>query len=132
VIGATPATPSDDPFPPEAQVLINNDAPATTSLSVTLNFEPYGHPDEDALQAFADVSEMMLSNDPQLAGAVWQPFAQNAPWQLAPMPAGQEATVYAKFRDAAQNESIIVLDDILVQEPSGQPTNSTFLPLIQQ
>jgi hypothetical protein len=132
VIESTPATPSDDPFPPEAQVLINNDAPATTSLDVTLSFVPYEHADEEALQAFADITEMMLSNDPLLTGADWQPFAQNTPWQLAPTPPGQEATVYAKFRDAALNESIIVLDTILVQEPTVQPGVKTFLPLIQK
>ena len=94
--------------------------------------ESYEHADEEALQAFADITEMMLSNDPLLTGADWQPFAQNVPWQLAPTPPGQEATVYAKFRDAAQNESIIVLDTILVQEPTVQPGVKTFLPLIQK
>jgi hypothetical protein len=132
VLDTTPATPSDDPFPPEAQVLINDDAPATTSLTVTLSFEPYGHPDEEALQAFADISEMMLSNDPLLTAAGWQPFAQDVPWQLAPTAPGQETEVYARFRDAAQNESLVVLDGILVQEPSGQPGSNVFLPLIQR
>jgi hypothetical protein len=129
VLDTTPGTPSDDPFPPEANLLINDDAPATTSLTVTLSFTPY----EGALASFQDITEMKLSNDPLLTGADWQPFAQDVPWQLAPTPPNGEARVYAQFRDAAQNESLIVLDSILVQEPSGQlPANSVFLPLIQR
>ena len=128
VIGTTPATPSDDPFAPEAVVKINNDAPTTDSLDVILHFAPveedHGH--------FDDITEMKLSNDPQFTGADWQPFSQDTPWQLAPTQPGELATVYAQFRDAAQNESLVTLDDILVTQEQGGPTFTLHLPLISQ
>ncbi|MCX6045412.1 MAG: VWA domain-containing protein [Chloroflexi bacterium] len=126
VIGASPVTPSQDPFQPEAQLLINNDAPQTDNLNVVLNFAPYG---EEA-DLFTDIVEMKVSNDSQLTGANWEPFNQNKPWQLPPTPAGQVAKVYAQFRDAAHNESLVVLDGIMVQGGQVNPSNSLFLPFV--
>ena len=79
---------------------------------------------------FSDIKQMKVSNDPQLTGADWQPFAQDVPWQLAPTQPGQVAKVYAQFRDAANNESLIVLSGITVQQQGG--ANSIYLPLIQR
>ncbi|HMN28979.1 MAG TPA: hypothetical protein PKE45_12580, partial [Caldilineaceae bacterium] len=125
VIGSTGATPSDDPFAPEGLVVIDGDAPTTPDLDVVLSFRPYGEDEE----AFAEITEMKLSNKPDLRDAEWQSFAQEAPWQLEPTAPGQEARVYARFRDAAHNESLSVLDNILVTE-AQPPQHQLFLPLV--
>jgi fibronectin type 3 domain-containing protein len=53
---------------------------------------------------------MMLSNVPDMSGAQWQPFQGAVNWQL---PTGDgEKTVYARFRDNEDNESLVVSDDI--------------------
>jgi len=127
VIDTNPGTPSQDPFLPEALVLINKGAPETASLSVQLTFAPSG----EETQLFNDIKEMKLSNDPLLTGANWQPFAQNVPWQLAPTQPGHIAKVYAQFRDAANNESLIVLSGITIQQQGGPSgTNTIYLPVI--
>ncbi|CAN5843149.1 hypothetical protein BH10CHL1_BH10CHL1_01780 [soil metagenome] len=126
VIDSSPATPSQDPFQPEAQLLINKDAPQTDTLNVVLNFVPYGEEGD----LFTDIVEMKVSNDPQLLGASWEPFSQNKPWQLPSTPTGAVAKVYAQFRDAAHNESLVVLDAIIVQGGQANQTNSLYLPLI--
>lgn len=68
----------------------------------TAPFETEG---PDALEAFEDIERILLSNDPSLAGASWQPFAQGIPWLLETN-RGEYAHVYARFVDAAENQSI--------------------------
>ena len=77
----------------------------------------------------ADVTEMRISNDPSLSDANWEPFAQNKAWQLAPTQPGETAKVYAQVRDAAHNESLIVLDDIKVSDGQGSSKN-VYLPIV--
>ncbi len=98
------ANPSEDPYPPEAQVLINGGAPTTTSPNVVLSFIPYEDAMGDLAEVFDDITEMMISNDPSFAGASWQPFEQDVPWVL-PNTAGM-VSVYVMFRDDFGNESI--------------------------
>jgi hypothetical protein len=74
-------------------------------LNVTLTFAPYESEGTDALEAFEDIEWMMLSNDPSFAGASWQPFAQGVPWLLKAN-RGEYAHVYARFVDAAENQSV--------------------------
>lgn len=126
VIDTSPATPSQDPFRPEARVVINGGALETTSTNVTLNFTPSNEEGE----FFADITEMKVSNDPLLTDAAYQPFAQNVPWQLAPTPPGQIAKVYAQFRDAAGNESLITLSGIRVTDGTSTLNNQVYLPLV--
>ena len=95
--------PSVDPVPPMALVIIDGGAPSTKNVGVTLTFGPY---EDDALSAFTDITEMMLSNDPSFAGAVWQPFQQDVPWSLHLVAKGEVAYVYARFKDAHGNESV--------------------------
>jgi hypothetical protein len=95
--------PSVDPVPPMALVIIDGGAPSTKNIGVTLTFGPY---EDDALAAFTDITEMMLSNDPSFAGAVWQPFQQDVPWSLHAPKKGEVAYVYARFKDAHGNESV--------------------------
>ncbi len=126
VIDTTPSTPRDDPFPPEADIAIDGDAPTTTDLNVVINVVPIEH--EEAAD-LGDIALMKVNNRPLLEGDPWQPFNPNLPWTLAPTPAGAEATVYAAFRDGAGNESLVVLDSIQVVGVNFD-ANQIFLPLI--
>ena len=93
-------TPSEDPLPPEAHVLVNNGAPSTVNRDVTLNFVPYEYPQPDFTEAFDDITEMKISDDPSLDGAEWQPFLQGVPWKLSSSSNyGDVAKVYVRFKD---------------------------------
>ena len=39
-------------------------------------------------------------------------------------------TVYAQFKDGAENESLIVFDTILLEEVAGNLSNQLFLPVV--
>jgi hypothetical protein len=65
---------------------------------------------------------MKISNDPGLTGAAWEPLAATRPWTLGTS-GSNLYRVYARFRDAAGNESFIVYDSI-------QYIPSNYLPLI--
>jgi hypothetical protein len=105
----TPATmwffgvPKADPVPPVGTAQINNGDPFTASLNVTVQFS-----------ASPDTKEVMLSENPTFAGAAYQSFAGSLPFTLAPRPGPAVATIYAKFRDAALNESTVEHDSILL------------------
>ncbi len=109
VVCSQAVTPREDPVPPEGAVLINDGAATTDSPNVVLSFVPVGEEHETALgatqNAFDDITQVLISNDPSMAGAVWQPFQQqDIPWQLE---FGQGLrTVYVRFMDAAGNESV--------------------------
>ena len=105
VLTSEAVTPAEDPYPPEAHVLINGGDAWTSELLVTLSFVPYENEGEDPLQAFEDIVEVKLSNNPDLSGAIWQAFAPEMNWTLDALP-GEVATVYAMFRDTADNESV--------------------------
>jgi hypothetical protein len=129
VISSEAARPSTDPVLPEARVIVNNDAPKTAQLAVTLAFAPYDL-DADEPDSFGDITQMLLSNDPTFNGAQWQPFAQNVPWTLEAVPSGSAAKVYARFRDAAGNESVTKIGSIIF-EPGGTGSGrGIYLPLI--
>jgi len=101
-------TPSLDPVPPEAALLINGGATSTDSRYVTLSFVPANEEHEPALGAmqnsFDDIAEVQISNDASMAGAVWQEFKQDISWTLTFHPGLQ--TVYVRFRDENNNESV--------------------------
>ncbi|MCB0098202.1 MAG: hypothetical protein KDE46_20865, partial [Caldilineaceae bacterium] len=69
--------------------------------------------------------EMRISNDPTMAGAEWEPFAQTKAWTLE-CNDGEMCIVYAQFRDAAENESLIVADSILLN--MGADSDSDTIP----
>ena len=98
--------PTPPPEPPLAcqipSLRINNDAPFTGQLKVTL-----------AICAPRAV-EMMLGNSEDLAGAVWEPYATTRAWTLAA--AGEFVAprfVYARFRDAGGAVNDVYIDDII-------------------
>lgn len=116
-------TPSSDPVPPEATVIIDDNAPSTVDLDVTLTFGPYLDGDP---AAFDDIVEMKLSNDPSLAGAEWQTFTQGVAWRLASTTTpGMPAHAYARFRDDASNESVGTEVGSILYDPIA-----IYLPLI--
>jgi hypothetical protein len=96
-------TAKDDPVPPRGWVAINDGAWRITSLDVTLTFDPS-----------PDSTEVIVSNNASFKGALWRPKPDAMPWTLEPLPGTSYATVYAKFRDPAGNESILEHDTILV------------------
>ena len=104
VLSSEGVTPSEDPLPPEAKVIINEGAPFTNELYVTLTFVPFDY-EGAATESFEDITLMLISNDPSFEGAVWQEFQQDAPWQLE-AERGELAVVYVRFRDKAENESV--------------------------
>ncbi len=53
---------------------------------------------------------MMLSNASDMSGAQWQPFQTTVNWELTT--GDGEKTVYARFRDVEDNESLVVSDAI--------------------
>jgi len=103
VLDSEEVTSAEDPIPPEGLVIINGGAPSTTSQNVTLTFGPLQ--DDLGYEAFSDIVEMKISNDPSLAGADWQPFSQDVPWILEPR-FGELVHVYVLFKDASDNESV--------------------------
>ncbi|MDY7077565.1 MAG: choice-of-anchor X domain-containing protein [Chloroflexota bacterium] len=120
------ATPKEDPFPPtQIGVLINDGAISTTLRSVTLSFffeEPAEH---------QDVHEVLISNEPTFTGATWQPYSDTLPWTLAStLVHSDTAEVFAKFRDAALNESPDVAGDSILFEEEDVYT--VYLPLLMR
>jgi len=53
---------------------------------------------------------MMLSNTSDMSGAQWQPFQTAVSWELTT--GDGDKTVYARFRDVEDNESLVVSDAI--------------------
>ncbi len=132
-------TPKADPDMPSGAMVINKGAATTTSLQVLLDITSTDTPLPGLAEAanahrvgmlaqrFNLVSagiEMRISNDQTFPGAQWQPLAQFVPWWLDPG-SGKVKRVYVQFRDAAMNESLIVLDDIVFE-----PT--IYLPLVRK
>ncbi len=123
VIDSVGVTPSEDPFEPEAIVVINNNDVKTDSLQVKLNFEENAHDhDGDEPDRFDDIVEMKISNDPHMDEVKWVAFEQDYAWTLAETRANGFAKVYAKFRDEAGNESTITTD-VIRYVPSIDGTN---------
>ena len=124
VLDSESVTPSVDPFPPQAHVIINGGEPSTEDRDVILTFVPYelemGDPD-----TFGDIDEMIISNDPSFADAEWQTFDQDVPWTLVGTP-NSVNVVYARFRDANDNETVGTEAGSILYE-----TNMLYLPLIQ-
>jgi hypothetical protein len=117
------ANPSEDPYPPEAQVLINDGAPSTDSRNVVLSFIPYEDTLEELAEVFDDIVEMKISNDPSFAGAIWQPFEQDVPWVLPNTPG--MVSVYVMFRDDFGNESVGPAVGMILYNP-----DLLFLPIM--
>ena len=80
-------------------VTINQGNPKTSSRNVALR-----------MSASAETEIMQVSNEPDMSDAQWEPYVSAYSWSL--LPGDGDKTVYVRFRDAADNESSIVSDDI--------------------
>ena len=54
----------------------------------------------NATDDVSDVGQMLISNQPDFAGATWEAYATRRAWTL-----GSNAAVYVRFRDNAGNVS---------------------------
>lgn len=96
-------TPREDPVAPRGWVTIKNGAVTTSTLSVILSLD-------DGEDNFA----LLISNTPTFEGATWIKNPVEIKWELEPNSETGRATVYAKFRDKAGNESVTYHDSIIV------------------
>jgi hypothetical protein len=131
-------TPKADPDPPNGWLLINNGAPVTQGRHAVLYISSSDTPADGVIQgANAHMTDevsksinevtgdvqMKISNDGSMAGAQWEPLAATKDWTLD-CDDGEVCTVFAQFKDGADNESLIVSDQILLE------MLDLFLPLI--
>ncbi len=91
-----------DITPPTGTVLINDNRASTNTREVVLSLS--------ATDTLSGVSEMIISNTSDFAGAIWESFSTTKAWTL--LAGSGEKTVYVKFRDNAGNESSVVSDTI--------------------
>jgi hypothetical protein len=84
-----------DMTPPNATVVINGNAPITTQLKVTLGL---------MATDVNRVTDMRVSNEPDLTGIDWKPYAQVMDWQLTAEDGLK--TVFVEFRDSAGNSKV--------------------------
>ncbi|MFL5800697.1 MAG: choice-of-anchor X domain-containing protein, partial [Roseiflexaceae bacterium] len=127
------ATPKADPLAPHGWVQINGGAPRTGTPNVRLTLgasdtidpeseqpgDPVPPPPDDSATG---VKEMLISNQPDFAGATWQPYAPTKTWTLGQL--SGLAAVYVKYRDFAGNESDMAVATIHVQP--------VFLPIVRR
>jgi hypothetical protein len=141
--GPFAATPRSDPDAPSGAIAINGGAPSTPSRNVVLDISATdtpldgmatpangagkgGGPLALAYNTVSGAVEMRIANNPAFTGATWEPLAPTRPWTLADVPFGDTARVFAQFRDAAGNESQVVLDSIIVN------AIPVYLPLVKK
>ncbi len=90
---------------PSGPISINNNNTYTNNREVTLTL--------NGTDNLSGVSQMMISNSSSFTGASWESYASSKQWTL---PTGDGAkTVYAKFKDNAGNESLVVSDTIILK-----------------
>ncbi len=119
-------TPSIDPVPPRARVLINGGASSTAIRPVTLSFIPYETVGPEVDQSFEDIVEALIGNDPALADAQWQPIDPygTVPWTLGGLPEAVNR-VYVRFRDQNGNESVGTEVGMILYDP-----HTMYLPML--
>jgi hypothetical protein len=124
VLASQAVTPAEDPYPPEALVLINGGAPSTKNPFVTLSFVPYEMEGDNPEEVFGDITWMKISNDPYFDDDDWLPFEEPVPWRLDGYPE-EIASVYVLFRDDAGNESIAPEVGVILYLPE-----TIYLPVV--
>ena len=90
-----------------APVIIENDAPATTTSTVQVYV--YDQVTRAGFTGQGASVEMMLANDPNFTDAVWQPYTAETTWQLTDGDGWK--TVYVKTRDAI-GRTVVAQDTI--------------------
>ncbi len=92
------------PIPSEYALLINGRAASTMLSDVMLTIST------------ANAREMILSNDPNFTGSVWENYATTKNWKL--LPVFGTSTVYAQFRNENNITSSIISRSILLLPPT--------------
>ncbi|MFH1634376.1 MAG: choice-of-anchor X domain-containing protein [Chloroflexota bacterium] len=134
--------PKLDPDPPSGFIQVNGGAPQTFSREVILNvnasdalLDGLPYPGSAASIANAYTKDNLVSADTQMrftndtgeGWSPWEPYAPEKPWALdADCAQGTSCVVYAQFKDGAENESLVVYDEILYQPAM------IYLPLVLQ
>ncbi len=95
-----------DTTPPEGRLLINDGAKYTNSTTVTLSLE---------WTDLTGVVNMMVSNDPDFEGAIWQDPMDAMSWMIGETDGVH--TVYAKIQDFVGWETVLSDDIILDRTP---------------
>lgn len=109
--------------PDFAPAIINDEAAYTTTSQVKLYIydQAYNGADATGLVHVGPTQAMQISNNPDFAGAQWEPYVTEKAWTLE---AGSGwRTVYVKTRDAAGRTTL--LNDVIYigqQEPADQLT----------
>jgi len=132
-------TPKADPDMPSGVFDIEGGAEEAFSPFVTLDISATDTPLEGAAESSSGHTsspaagklnlvsghvQMRFSNDPNDLNLVtWEPFAPTKSWTLN-CQSGEDCRVYGQFKDAADNISLVVEDNIKLIGPS------LFLPLI--
>lgn len=93
--------------PKYAPVVIENEAPATSSASVNLYI--YDPAVGEGLRGMGTAVEMMIANEPDFIDSAWEPFVHEKSWQL--LEGEGWRSVYVKTRDA-QGRTSTVFDTI--------------------
>jgi hypothetical protein len=150
-------TPKSDPNPPhgvvdstESLVLLGQVAgsvpasatpqavPLTVRLMLDATDDPSTeeHPAFDGAFLFPDaqisgVTQMMLSNRADFAGAAWEPYATSKRWTLEPSAAGQ-AVVFVLFKDGAGNISDVAYETFIVDASLPPVQAELFLPQLDR
>lgn len=100
--------------PTSTAIMINDGNSYTTSSDATLTLSAVG------------AISMYIANTPGcIAGGVWEPYAQTKSWTLEQT--NTTATVYAKFKDAAANESACINTSIIQDNVAPSLSNAAFL-----
>ncbi len=103
-----------DSTPPTGSVIINDGAASTSSTAVTLTLT--------ASDSESGVGEMKVSNDPNFAGAQWEPYRTTRSWVITGGTESGPRTVYVKFRDRAMPANEVTKSDSIFYEyvvPAG-------------
>ena len=137
-------TPKADPDMPTGAMLIENGVDVALSKQVVLTISATDQVLDGAAQGAAahqtdmlsqiinQVSggvQMRISNHEDMSGAVWEPVTATKPWTLDCNP-GDTCVVYAQFKDAAQNVSLIINDAIELDANASGGSSQLFLPSI--
>jgi hypothetical protein len=134
------ATPKLDPFAPHGEIVLPPGVKQPVARTTLVLLEGYDDPNTEehpifdgALLMPADESgltEMLLSNRGDFAGASWEPYQPTKTWTFAPRADGL-ATVYVRYKDGAGNESDVAALTVQV-DPNLTTTTRLFLPLVQR
>ena len=98
------------------------DDPSSTTGAVLILGSGFHESPNVQLQLGADAPDtvtMQIGNEPTFAGQPWRPMESTANWTLAPDPTTQVATVFARFRDGANNVSRTYADEAIVVSPGS-------------